>query len=103
MLDDWEINHELADMPKEVWDFIIEHRFFAMIIPKEYGGLEFSAYANAVVIRRSSPAAAPTPRRRSACPTRWGRPNCCCITARTNRSSVICPASPRRPRSRASR
>ena len=52
MLDDWEICHELADMPKEVWDFIIEQRFFAMIIPKQYGGLEFSAYANAMVIAK---------------------------------------------------
>ncbi len=52
MLDDWEISHELADMPKAVWDFMIEHKFFAMIIPKEYGGLEFSAYANAVVIQK---------------------------------------------------
>ena len=52
MLDDWEVCHELADMPKEVWDFIIEKRFFAMIIPKQYGGLEFSAYANAAVITK---------------------------------------------------
>ena len=52
MLDEWEIGHELADMPKPVWAFIIKHRFFAMIIPKEYGGLEFSAYANAVVIQK---------------------------------------------------
>ena len=52
MLDDWEISHELADMPKHVWDYIIEKKFFAMIIPKEYGGLEFSAYANACVIRK---------------------------------------------------
>ncbi len=52
MLDDWEICHELADMPKEVWDYIIEKRFFAMIIPKQYGGLEFSAYANAMVIAK---------------------------------------------------
>ncbi len=52
MLDDWEISHELADMPKEVWDFMIKHKFFAMIIPKKYGGLEFSAYANAVVIQK---------------------------------------------------
>jgi acyl-CoA dehydrogenase len=50
MLDDWDICHNRADMPKEVWDFIIEKRFFAMIIPKQYGGLEFSAYANAMVI-----------------------------------------------------
>ena len=52
MLDDWEISHELADMPQHVWDYIIEKKFFAMIIPKEYGGLEFSAYANACVIRK---------------------------------------------------
>ena len=52
MLDDWDVCHERADMPKEVWDYIIEHRFFAMIIPKQYGGLEFSAYANAMVIAK---------------------------------------------------
>jgi acyl-CoA dehydrogenase len=52
MLDEWQIGHELIDMPKPVWDFIIKHRFFAMIIPKQYGGLEFSAYANAVVIQK---------------------------------------------------
>jgi acyl-CoA dehydrogenase len=52
MLDDWEVCHELADMPKPVWDYIIEKRFFAMIIPKQYGGLEFSAYANACVITK---------------------------------------------------
>jgi acyl-CoA dehydrogenase len=52
MIDDWAINHEIGDMPKEVWDFIIEKKFFAMIIPKRYGGLEFSAYANSVVIQK---------------------------------------------------
>ena len=52
MIDDWQINHEIGDLPKEVWDYIIEKRFFAMIIPKQYGGLEFSAYANAVVIQK---------------------------------------------------
>ena len=52
MLNDWEICHEHADMPKEVWDYIIENKFFAMIIPKQYGGLEFSAYANACVIMK---------------------------------------------------
>ncbi|MGI9237951.1 MAG: acyl-CoA dehydrogenase [Woeseiaceae bacterium] len=52
MLDDWEICHEHADMPKAVWDYIIEKKFFAMIIPKQYGGLEFSAYANAAVITK---------------------------------------------------
>ncbi len=52
MLDDWEVCHELVDMPKNVWDYIIEKRFFAMIIPKQYGGLEFSSYANAIVITK---------------------------------------------------
>ncbi len=52
MLDDWDICHKRADLPKEVWDYIIEKRFFAMIIPKQYGGLEFSAYANASIIAK---------------------------------------------------
>lgn len=52
MLDEWENCHNLADMPEEVWAFIKKHRFFSMIIPKQYGGLEFSAYANAMVIAK---------------------------------------------------
>ena len=52
MLDDWDICHIKADMPKEIWEFIIENQFFAMIIPKKYGGLGFSAYANAAVITK---------------------------------------------------
>jgi acyl-CoA dehydrogenase len=52
MLDDWDIAFRRADMPPQVWKFIKKHRFFAMIIPKKYGGLEFSAYANAMVIAK---------------------------------------------------
>jgi len=52
MVDDWAICHEHSDMPTAVWDYIIEKRFFAMIIPKQYGGLEFSAYANAAIITK---------------------------------------------------
>ncbi|HEX5419905.1 MAG TPA: acyl-CoA dehydrogenase [Gammaproteobacteria bacterium] len=52
MLDDWQITHELADMPEEVWDFIKQQRFFAMIIPKEYGGLGFSPLANSMVLTK---------------------------------------------------
>src|SRR5262245_30106143 len=54
MLDDWRINWELGDLPPEVWDFLKAHKFFAMIIPKKYGGLEFSAYAHSEVIRKLS-------------------------------------------------
>ena len=36
MLDDWKINWEWRDLPPEAWDFIKRHKFFGMIIPKEY-------------------------------------------------------------------
>lgn len=52
MIDEWDIAHNRADMPPAVWEFIKKERFFAMIIPKQYGGLEFSAYANAMVIAK---------------------------------------------------
>jgi len=52
MLDDWQINHELRDLPPDVWDYIRQNGFFAMIIPKAYGGLEFSAYAHSRVIQK---------------------------------------------------
>jgi len=52
MLDDWQISHELRDLPPEVWDFIKKKGFFSMIIPKSYGGLEFSAYAHSCVIQK---------------------------------------------------
>jgi acyl-CoA dehydrogenase len=54
MLDDWIINWELRDLPPEAWDFLKRHKFFAMIIPKSYGGLGFSAYAHSEVIRKLS-------------------------------------------------
>ncbi len=50
MLDDWRITHELNDLPEDVWRFLKEKRFFGMIIPKEYGGLEFSPYAQSEVV-----------------------------------------------------
>ena len=50
MLDDWQITAELNDLPPKVWKFIKKHRFFAMIVPKEYGGLGFSALANSSVV-----------------------------------------------------
>ncbi len=50
MLDDWDITHRRADMPAPVWEFIKARGFFAMIIPRRYGGLEFSAYAHSCVL-----------------------------------------------------
>jgi acyl-CoA dehydrogenase len=52
MLDEWRITWELRDLPPEVWDFLKRHKFFAMIIPKAYGGLGFSAYGHSQVIRK---------------------------------------------------
>lgn len=54
MFNDWQATHEDADMPEEVWKFLREHKFFAMIIKKEYGGLEFSAYAQSRVLQKLS-------------------------------------------------
>jgi len=47
MLDDWQISHQLHDLAPDVWAFIKQNGFFAMIIPKQYGGLAFSAYVHA--------------------------------------------------------
>jgi acyl-CoA dehydrogenase len=50
MLDDWDITHTRADLSPEVWHFIKSRGFFGMIVPKRYGGLEFSAYAHSCVL-----------------------------------------------------
>ncbi|OGS97966.1 MAG: acyl-CoA dehydrogenase [Gallionellales bacterium RIFCSPLOWO2_12_FULL_59_22] len=50
MLDDWDITHRRADLPPEVWQFMKVKGFFGMIIPKRYGGLEFSAQAHSAVV-----------------------------------------------------
>ncbi len=50
MIDDWDITHRRADLPPELYDFIKKKGFWAMIIPKKYGGLEFSAYAHSSVV-----------------------------------------------------
>ncbi|MFT7674341.1 MAG: acyl-CoA dehydrogenase, partial [Gammaproteobacteria bacterium] len=54
MLDDWEITHNQIDLSKEVWEFLKTNRFFGMIVPREYGGLEFSAYAHSEVVMKIS-------------------------------------------------
>ena len=53
MINEYDIK-ETGDMPVELWDFIKANRFFAMIIPKEYGGLEFSAQAQSAVLQKLS-------------------------------------------------
>ncbi len=52
MVSDYQVTHELADLPPEVWQYLKDHKFFAMIIKKKYGGLEFSAYAQSLVLQK---------------------------------------------------
>jgi len=54
MLDDWDITHNRADLSPETWQFIKDKGFFGMIIPQEYGGLEFSAQAHSAVVAKVS-------------------------------------------------
>lgn len=51
-LDDWKITAEDKDLPREAWEMIAKHKLFGMIIPREYGGLEFSALANSSVVMK---------------------------------------------------
>src|SRR3981189_78682 len=67
MCNDWEITHELQDLPAHVWQFIKERGFLGMIIPKKYGGLGFSALAHsAVVMKLATPPPHPARPRRAA-------------------------------------
>jgi len=52
MMDDWHSTHERADLSPQVWQFLKENKFFAMIIKKQYGGLEFCAYAQSRVLQK---------------------------------------------------
>ena len=50
MIDDWRIWQE-REIPEPVMDFIKKERFFGMIVPKEYGGLGFSALCHSEVVK----------------------------------------------------
>ncbi len=52
MLNDWQITYELHDLPPHVWQFLKDQGFFGMIIPKQYGGLGFSALAHSEVVMK---------------------------------------------------
>ncbi len=52
MLDDWDITHNRQDLPPEVWEFLKNNRFFGMIIPKQFGGLDFSVNGHSWVVMK---------------------------------------------------
>ncbi len=50
MVNDWEL-WQKKEIPQQVWDYMRNEKFFGMIIPKEYGGLGFSAMCHSEVIQ----------------------------------------------------
>ncbi|QSX38815.1 acyl-CoA dehydrogenase FadE [Shewanella sedimentimangrovi] len=52
MVNEHQVSHQLADLPPEVWQYLKDNGFFAMIIKKKFGGLEFSAYAQSRVLQK---------------------------------------------------
>ena len=53
-IDDWDITHNLQDLPPDMWQFLKDNKFFGLIIPKKYGGLEFSAAAHSEAVMKIS-------------------------------------------------
>ncbi|NOQ88298.1 MAG: acyl-CoA dehydrogenase, partial [Gammaproteobacteria bacterium] len=52
MLDDWQITHVDYDLSPEAWQFAKDNGFFSLIIPKQYGGLDYSAYCHSQVVMK---------------------------------------------------
>ena len=49
MINDFELANS-EHIPQEILDFLGKNKFFSMIIPKRFGGLEFSPYANSTIV-----------------------------------------------------
>ena len=52
MIDEWKVIHKDYDLPEEVYDFVKKEGFLSLIIPKKYGGLEFSPLGVASVMAK---------------------------------------------------
>ncbi|ACA86819.1 acyl-CoA dehydrogenase [Shewanella woodyi] len=52
LIDDFDIVQNRKDLPPELWDYFKKEGFFALIIPKEYGGKAFSAYASSTIVAK---------------------------------------------------
>lgn len=50
MLNDYQIVQKDKDLPPDVWQYLRREKFFSLIISKQYGGLDFSAYANSTIV-----------------------------------------------------
>ncbi len=54
MVNPWEIHHSTADIPEAAVEHIKKNKFLGMIIPREYGGLDLSAVAQAEILTKLS-------------------------------------------------
>jgi acyl-CoA dehydrogenase len=54
MVTDWQVSYEMNDLPAPVWQFIKDQGFLGLIIPREYGGKGFSAYAHSQIVAQLS-------------------------------------------------
>jgi len=52
MIDDWQTTRVDKDLAPEVWQYIKKQGFWSLIIPEEYGGLAFSAYAHSQIVMK---------------------------------------------------
>lgn len=52
MVNEWDIHHKYKDLPPEAWQFIKDNGFLGLIIPKEYGGREFSSFAQSRIMSK---------------------------------------------------
>lgn len=54
MVSDWDINFKDKDLPAEAWDYLKKEGFWGLMIPKKYGGKEFSALAHSAIVTKLS-------------------------------------------------
>ncbi len=52
LLDEWKIQNDLKDLPPEAWQYLKDKKFFGLIIPKEYGGLDFGPHAQSRIMSK---------------------------------------------------
>jgi acyl-CoA dehydrogenase len=52
MVNDWETVQIWQDLPPQAWQFVKDKGFLGMIIPKRYGGKEFSASMHSMVVQK---------------------------------------------------
>ncbi|PFH08379.1 acyl-CoA dehydrogenase [Collimonas sp. PA-H2] len=54
LVSDWDSTEIWQDLSPQAWQFVKDKGFLGMIIPKQYGGKEFSAYMHSQVIMKLS-------------------------------------------------